>query len=107
MSAEIFETTPAGADSAEPVDGRVDRVAERCWTSRRPVDVGLPADAGCEMDFIHQSRVGTALIFAFVAAMGLFLALFATPTPVIIAGWVLVVVGGLLAFRQVAGGEAR
>jgi hypothetical protein len=71
-------------------------------------DAELESSGGFEWDYQqHQGRLGTALIFAFLAAMGLGLALFATPTPVVLAGWGFVVVGGLLAFRQLAGGEAR
>jgi hypothetical protein len=108
MSAETFETAPVGTDAADqpPVAEPVDQVAELVLDEPAPVDAEL-SDAGFEMDFIHQGRLGSALIFAFLAAMGLLLALWAAPTPVVITGWVFVVVGGLLAFRQLAGGAAR
>lgn len=108
MSVETFETAPAGADAAEqpPVDEQV--------VDEAPVDLEFePVNAeplsagGFEFDLVRRDRLGAALVFAFLAAMGLLLALWATPTPVIVTGWVFVVVGGLLAFRQLAGGEPR
>jgi hypothetical protein len=46
--------------------------------------------------------IGAALVFAFVAALGIALAVFAIPTLVVIAGWVVAVLNGLLAFRRLA-----
>lgn len=117
MSAETFGTAAAvGADDAVeqlPIDEHVDQVDELVdepvLDEPAPIDVELPpaSSDGFELDMVHEGRLGSALIFAFLAAMGVLLALFAPPQLVQIAGWVIAVGSGLLAFRQLAGGEAR
>lgn len=66
-----------------------------------PVD-GEQAAGGFEFDMVRPSRVGAFWSFALLAAMGLLLGLLATPAPVWIAGWVLLVLGAVMAVRQLA-----
>jgi hypothetical protein len=109
MSAETFETAAVDAGAVEHPTQVEEHLVDKPVVVAEPAPINaeaLPGD-GFESDYQHEGRIGPALIFAFLAAMGLTLALFATPTPVIVAGWVFVVVGGLLAVRQLAGGESQ
>jgi hypothetical protein len=109
MSAETFETAAADAGAVEQPQLVNEHLVDEPVVVDEPVPVVVESlmVGGFESDLQHQGRIGTALIFAFMAAMGLVLALFASLLPVVIGGWVFVVLGGLLAFRQLAGGEVR
>lgn len=93
MSAETQTAVVAETDEQEPVTGAAVEV---------DVDEAMPPVEVFELDF-PESRIGGALAFAAVAALGLFLAAFATPTPVIIAGWLLVAFGVVAAARALGG----
>ena len=111
MSAETFETATPPASTVEqlrvePAAPVVDESAPAAVDAEQG-ERESPADDGFDSDLVHHGQVGSALVFALLAAMGAVLAFFATPMPVVIAGWVFLVAGGVLAFRQLAGGEAR
>jgi lipopolysaccharide export LptBFGC system permease protein LptF len=61
----------------------------------RPEPRPAPVGHRFEMSF-YQGRFG-GVLFGLLAVMGVLLALFATPLPVVVAGWVVVALAGLMA----------
>jgi hypothetical protein len=107
MSAEAVQSAAAEPGVSRPWSTRW-WTRPPSWSNEHQVDELVDAgDAEFELDMVHQGQIGSALLFAGLAAMGLLLALWATPTPVVFAGWVIAAGSGLAAARQVAGGEAR
>jgi hypothetical protein len=72
-----------------------------------PVEQHVPSPFGFENDYVQDDsdgRIGGALILAFLAGLGVFLAVLATPIPVRIAGLVVAAFGAVMAARSLRGG---
>lgn len=98
---------PEWADAAdEPVPADAADDDQAADDDLVPVD-GEQAARGFELDLVQRHRLGAFWSFALLAAMGLLLGLLATPAPVWIAGWVLLVLCAVMAVRQLAVKEPR